>query len=286
MKLQECMDRIRRADHRNIEKDDPSYVRVMTSNILHSRASEQAKKTWEDRINILAALYLTFKPDFLGLQEVSFQQGGAMAKALEEVYASPNTPLGDYVNFPYHGADYIQNHVPIFYNKKKYEVLDSRYHLFEDRGLFGYQWALYRSLEHPEQKVIHMNLHFYSGEYYQRQRNALEAHHELVHLLRHYPTTPIFLTGDYNMIAEDESFRLLLEDLPMRTAMHLTDRNDNSVGWAHDLGSMNLWMAKGTYDHVSVTTELCDVMLHRVLYDELIVCGTDHSPMFVDLKLK
>ena len=88
------------------------------------------------------------------------------------------------------------------------------------------------------------------------------------------------------MTVDDESFALLLEGLSMETAMYLTDRNDNTVGWAHELGSMDIVMGKGTYDHVSVIPELCDVMLHRVLYDELIVCGTDHNPMFVDLKLK
>ncbi len=284
--IQEWMQKLNDYGHENVKKADESYIRVMTSNILHSRAGDIAKKTWEERVDILSAVYLTFLPDFLGLQEVGYQQYEPFLRRISEVYATPKTPIGEYPNFRYHEADYLQNHVPIFYNKQKYRVLESRYHLFEERGLWGYQWALYQFREQPAQKLIHMNLHFFSGLPAQRKRGVLDTHRELVHLRRHYPSVPIVVTGDYNLTEHDESFALLLDGLSMKTAMHLTEYNDNHIGWCHDVGSMNLVMGKGTYDHISVTTELLEVKLHRVLYDETIVRGSDHNPMFIDVKLK
>ena len=130
MLQKEYINAIKAYGHKNIEKADESLIRIMTSNVLHSRADELPKKTWEERVTILSAVYLTFLPDFIGLQEVSYQQTEPFLRALSEVYATPDTPLGDFVNYPYHGVDYIQNHTPIFYNKLKYEVLDSRHHVF------------------------------------------------------------------------------------------------------------------------------------------------------------
>ena len=272
--------------HQNVKKEENSFIRIMTSNILHSRAGEPAKKNWEERVDIMSAVYLTFLPDFLGLQEVGYQQYEPFLRRLSEVYATPNTPLGEHPNYTYHEAEYIQNHVPIFYNKHKYRVLDSRYHLFEEQSLWGYQWALYQSRENPEQKLIHMNLHFFSGLPDQRKRGVLDTHRELVHLRRHYPSVPIVVTGDYNLTEHDESFALLLDGLSMKTAMHLTERNDNHIGWCHEVGSMDLVMGKGTYDHISITPDLLEVKLHRVLYDEQMVGGSDHNPMFIDVKLR
>ena len=276
------------ATHQNVKKADESYIRVMTSNILHSRDSKPRQVDWssEERAEIQSALFLTFLPDFIGLQEVSYEQTPWFEEKLSEVYALADTALGDCINYPYHGVNYIQNHIPMFYNKHKYELLSSRYHLFEEKSLWGYQWALYQWRNAPEQKIIHMNLQFFSGIAEQRRRGVLETHRELLHLRRHYPNVPMVLTGDYNLTEQDESFRLLHDGLSMETAMNLTEQNDKDIGWCHDLGSMKIVMGKGTYDHISVTTDLCDVKLHRVLYDERIVRSSDHNPMFVDLVLK
>ena len=258
----------------------------MTSNVLHSRDDVIPKKTWEDRVEVLSAVYLTFLPDFLGLQEVSYQQSEPFFQALEDVYATPDTPLGDFVNFPYHGVDYIQNHTPILYNKHKYELIDSRYHLFPMTGLWGYQWARYRSKENPNQYFIHMNMHPHSNSNI-NMPGFEDAHEELLHLRRHYPTTPIVLTGDYNATYTERQMQVLFEGLNMVSGALVAEKSDGTQMFNHPITSMDFFAPEQTsIDHVGVTTDLLDVKLHRVLLDEVIAKGSDHCPMFIDVKLK
>jgi len=285
MLQKEWIEKIKGYGHANIEKADESYIRIMTSNVLHSRADELPKKTWEERIDILSAVYLTFLPDFLGLQEVSYQQTEPFLRHLAEVYAIPDTPLGDCPTAPYHGVDYIQNHTPILYNKHKYEVLDSRFHFFENDGLHGYQWALYRSKANPAQKIIHMNMHPHSNSNL-NMPGFEEVHEELKHLRCHYPTTPIFLTGDYNASYTERQMQVLFDGLDMTSGMLVAEQSDGTDCCCHPLGSTKYPNSHTAIDHVGVTTDLVDVKLHRVLLDEVIAKGSDHCPMFIDVAIK
>ncbi len=285
MMQKDWMQKIQAYGHANVEKEDSAYIRVMTSNVLHSRDDVIPKKTWEERVDILSAVYLTFLPDFLGLQEVSFQQAEPFLRHLSEVYATPDTPLGDACTFEYHDVEYIQNHTPVLYNKHKYEVLDSRYHFFENDGLHSYQWALYRSKENPDQKIIHMNMHPNANSDI-NMPGFVDVHNELVHLRRHYPTTPIFLTGDYNACYTEPQVEVLFDGLSMTSAMLVAEESDGIDSWSHPLGSIQCPNRTTTIDHVGVTTDLVDVKLHRVLLDEVIAKGSDHCPMFIDVALK
>ncbi|MBO5938631.1 MAG: endonuclease/exonuclease/phosphatase family protein [Clostridia bacterium] len=286
MKIQEYINAIRANGHPNVEKADERLIRVMTSNVLHSRAGDIEKKTWEDRVSILSAVYLTFLPDFIGLQEVSYQQTDPFLRALSEVYATPDTPLGDFVNYPYHGVDYIQNHTPILYNKHKYEVLDSRYHIFPNDDLHSYQWALYRLKDNPEQKIIHMNMHPHSNSNI-NMPGFVDAHDELAHLRRHYPTTPIFLTGDYNACYTEKQMEVLFDGLSMTSGMLVAEQGDPCLMKNHPLGSMKIYAPdRSPIDHVGVTTDLIDVKLFRLLLDEVIAKGSDHCPLFIDAEIK
>lgn len=284
--INEWIRKIKDNDHANIEKASKKYIRIMTSNVLHSRADELAKKTWEERADILSAAYRIFLPDFIGLQEVSYQQFPRFLELLSDVYATPDTPLGDFINYPYHGVDYIQNHTPIFYNKQKYEVLQSRYHIFPNDDLHSYQWAIYRCKEDPSKKIIHMNMHPHSNSNINMPGFA-DAHRELVHLRRHYPTTPIFLTGDYNACHTERQMQVLFEGLSMESGMLIAEMSDGTQMYNHPITSMDFYAPDRTaIDHVGVTTDLCEVKLHRVLFDEVIAKGSDHAPMFIDVALK
>ena len=145
-------------NHENVKKADDSYVRIMTSNLLHSRASELAKKTWEERVSILSAVY---------------------------------------------------------------------------------------------------------------------------------PTTPIFLTGDYNAKYTERQMQVLFDGLSMTSGALVAEKSDGMQMFNHPISSMDFFAPNQTsIDHVGVTTDLCDVKLHRVLLDEVIAKGSDHCPMFIDVAIK
>ena len=170
----------------NVKKENDSYVRVMSSNVLTSADGKQQEPDalpFEKRLDILCAMYLAYKPDFLGLQEVDLLMEPEILERLDSVYAMVPAKMGDYV---YHRVDHQQNFTPLFYNKHKFELVDSRFHFFNVKGLWDYQWALYASKKRPGKKYIHMNLHFY----YQADERQLpgieDTHYELMHLRRMY----------------------------------------------------------------------------------------------------
>ena len=145
--------------HENVKKADESYIRVMSSNVLNNGyVSGNFDWTHEDRADILSACCLTFLPDFIGFQEMGTRQIGWYREKLAEVYAEPNTPTRRYQNLPIDGGQRINhNFIPIFYNKHKYDLITSHYRHFFVKGLWGIHWALYASMENPEQKIIHAN---------------------------------------------------------------------------------------------------------------------------------
>ena len=147
------------ATQANVKKEDESDIRVMSSNVLNNGyVSGEFAWTHEDRANILSACYLTFQPDFIGLQECGVTQMKWFREKLSEVYAMPEAPLGRYQNISVDGGRRITHcFIPIFYNKHKYDLITSHYRLFFVKGLWGFYWGLYRSKENPEQKMLNSN---------------------------------------------------------------------------------------------------------------------------------
>ncbi|MBO5938628.1 MAG: hypothetical protein J6Q82_03920 [Clostridia bacterium] len=271
----------------NVKKENPSYIRVMSSNVLtdaDTKSSDPNSISPEERMDILCAMYLAYKPDFLGLQEVSYNLEPEILERLDSLYAIVPAKMGDYV---YHRVDYQQNNTPLLYNKHLYELVDTRFHFFNVMGMWGYQWALYKSKKKPGKKYIHMNLHFY----YQADERQLpgieDTHYELVHLRRMYPNVPIFVTGDYNNYHTSEYFKILFDGLSMESGMVVAEVGDGLQLWNHAMGSMEpIHPDRTAIDHASITTDLVDVKLHRVLRDPELAKTSDHFPMFLDLKEK
>lgn len=275
-------------NHPNQQKADPSYVRVMTSNVLFSTAQNSLdyELTYQERADILAAQYLYFSPDFLGLQEMTLQMKEEVRERLSDVYAFVETPTRDLPQAE--SAKYYDNCTPLLYKKDLYEVLDSRYHLFGRNDFFSYHWALYRSKKDPSQRWIHMNLHFYPVAGEKQLQGGIDTHAELVHLRRHYPTVPIVVTGDYNCYYHSEPYLVMVDGLEMRSGMLIAEdiEPNGRDYWCHLVGVTELQKNDSAIDHISVTEDLVNVKLHRVLYSELLCKSSDHCARFLDLELK
>ena len=270
----------------NVKKEDESYLRVMSSNVLTAGDGKQKEPDalpMEKRIDILCAMYLAYKPDFLGLQEVDIEMEPEILERLDSAYAMVPAKMGDYV---YHRVDYQQNYTPLFYNKHKYELVDTRFHFFNVMGMWGYQWALYKSKKKPGKKYIHMNLHFFYQADERQLPGVEDVHYELMHLRRMYPSVPIFVTGDYNMLHTGEYYKYLFDGLSMESGMLVAEKSDGVMCWNHALNSTECPKKMTAIDHASVTTDLCDVKLHRILLDEELAKTSDHCPMFIDVKEK
>ena len=269
------------ATHENVKKADESIIRVMSSNVLNGDMERNK------RIDTLSALYLTFQPDFLGLQEVGDALINRYRENLSEIYEIPKTPMGRYQNCPTSDGRRIQVcFIPIFYNKHKYELITSHYRHFFVKGMWGFFWALYRFKENPEQKILHVNMHP-TAQGPKIPPCLMEMRRELIHLRRHFPKVPIVFTGDYNARYETEEFQKMFEGLDMTSGMLVSEQSDGVQYWNHHLGDPEPARPYlTTLDHVGVTTDLLDVKLHRVLRDEHLANASDHYPIFIDVALK
>ena len=279
MNFQEKMEKIEALGFDKMRMPDPCYtpqVRVMSSNALHtgdgkSRKERDLGNVFEKRMETLAAVYLSFKPDFLGVQELSYTMMPELMAKIDSVYAIPETQMGDVATYEYHGYFHQPNHFPVLYNKHKYEVLESRFHMFDNGGVWGYHWALYRSKDNPAHRFIHMNLHFFYNNNEEQLSNIDETHRELVHLRRMYPKVPIFVTGDYNMRRSHKHFDMLFDGLSMESAMMLAEDGQKS---------------EFHIDHISVTTDLMTPIFHRKLDLSELPFSSDHAPQFADFVMK
>ena len=268
------------------QKADPTLLRVMTANVLFSNAEKSVayELDYRDRAHILSSAFLYFRPDVIGLQEVTPDMKAVLTEFFGDTYAFVETPTGEKLKAD--GWQSYRNYTPLVYDRSRFEVLDSRFHAFEHRSCWSYHWAMYASLTEPTQRFIHMNLHYYY-EMNDKQLDGVEdVHRELVHLRRHFPRMPIFVTGDYNCFHTHKNYAAMVEGLDMQTGMLLAhDREaDDTNYWCHDLGTTVMQVCGTAIDHITVTTDLVDVRLHRVLHDELICRSSDHCPRFLDVK--
>ena len=101
-----------------------------------------------------------------------------------------------------------------------------------------------------------------------------------------YPNVPIFVTGDYNNYYDSDYLKYLFEGLSMESGMLVAEQGDGTESFSHPLGTLEGLKRTPAIDHIGVTTDLCDVKLHRVIFDDIIAKGSDHSPRFIDVKLK
>lgn len=264
---------------RNVKKDDPKDIRVMSSNVLFAKAEEVPE--WlpdEDRALILTEYYLHYKPDFLGLQEMEPKIHAMIMERLQGEYAIPETD--------YEGACIM---TPSLYRKEAWTPLKTGFHRFLRQWCWQYHWALYQSKADPNVKVIHMNFHYHPGKLPWvdvRCHAVVDMNTELLRLRKEYPDVPIFLSGDYNVNVDSPEYAgTFCQGVNMRSGMLLTEDNDGYMCACHALGkpSEMKWKA---IDHISVTEELVTVKRHRIIHDDMVIFGSDHCPIFIDTSLK
>lgn len=288
MKREDILQYLKEQGHDHVKKADDSYVRVMTSNVLfsHAQNSVDFELDYKERTDILSAMYLYFQPDFIGLQEVTDDMQKAFVERFSDVYAFVDTPTGEKLK----RGEWVtyRNYTPLVYNKNLYDVVDSRFHVFHEQSCWSYHWAMYQSKTDPARRVIHMNLHYFYEVNEKQLPGIMDVHNELVHLRRHYPRIPIFVTGDYNCYYNHPNFKVMIDGLNMQTGMLLAeDIEPNGTDyWCHLIGSTELQKCGTAIDHITVTEDLVNVKVHRVLYNELLCKSSDHCSRFLDVEIK
>ncbi|MBE6546248.1 MAG: hypothetical protein E7668_02255 [Ruminococcaceae bacterium] len=250
-------------------------VRIISSNVLFTNA-ENAELPYEQRAALLSDIYLTWKPDFIGLQESKGGIGDAIKEALADEYG--------YINQALSGS----GHTPILYDKDVWEPVTEggqivqKHEMFQSQHCWDYEWVMFQKIDDTDTKVIMMNLHFqprgYKGE--ERPESMDKFNAEVQRLESVYPTIPIIATGDYNTrltmgrdpeIGNDGWNEDVIIGTNLQSSGALTEDTDDPNGSA--------------IDHVCVSKNLVTVVRNVRIKYELMVKSSDHQPVFADIKL-
>ena len=262
----------------NVTKANSSDIRVMSSNIYFKDATDfdELGMPWEARAEIMAQVYKVYKPDFIGLQEADAKQHSEILKYIDDLYGI--------VTFD----EASKNMTPLLYRKDLYDVVDKYYHDFGSNRHF--EWALYSSKTNPDEKFIHMNLH-YSPNKNEQNEHAVFVNLQIKRVMELYPNVPIAVTGDYNNSALSDTYKTMTEGINMASGAALVGNKDSEYYTCHSLGQEKLTTSSsdgtvGPIDIISITTDLLEAKNYKMNHLPITCWGSDHYPVFLDVSRK
>ncbi len=273
-------------------------IRVMSSNVCNQGVSDWANPTntpnplpiekWPLRAQILAETFLTYQPDFIGLQEVSVAQLAMFAELLGSQYAQAEVNFADTTNM-----------TPIFYRKDLYTQIEGGYSVIKENYRYV-EWAVYKDAD--ENQIIHMNLHFDptypdDGGNAIREENAQLANSILDTLVAEnkYPNAAIVITGDYNDTSASAAYNVLTEGLNMASGADIIKNTDSTYYTFHTLGVTSTppttytnkgYDCRGPIDIVTITTDKLEAVKYGVIWDPIVCSASDHYPVLLDVVRK
>ncbi len=269
----------------NIPKNDSSFVRVMTSNIIcagdqHANTvlEPQYKITWQQRVQLQASMIMTYLPDFVGFQEIqNGNANGIFADMFNEILTNTSSEYAfvTYENIEAdipgilatggrHNASPYWN--PILYRKTVWQI-EAKGVLYPehfDTGMHRWQWALFSKIDDPNQRCIVLNLHYPTSNNAEAQLAAAElVNAQIRKLMNDYAGVPIFVTGDFNAAEGSTTYNQTVQQAYM---------NNANPG-------------EGAIDLVLYNRNYAECKMAHSVYDEFIKMTSDHSPFFADFDL-
>ncbi|PHS02329.1 MAG: endonuclease [Blastopirellula sp.] len=191
------------------EPNDKITVRAMSFNIRYDNPRD-GENAWPHRKHLVADVVIDFKADVVGMQEVVKHQAEYLAENLGEhgfkwfgVGRDDGKDKGEFA--------------PIFYNAKKYTVLDRGYFwLSETPDVIGSKsWdaaitriATWLKLQDKESKkeFFVFNTHFDHRGRQSRFKSAQLLSSKLVEIAG---STPAVLLGDFNCLPDSDPYRTI-----------------------------------------------------------------------------
>lgn len=188
-------------------------TKVMTYNIRFDNPDD-GENAWEFRKNELIDLLKFYNPDFLGIQEALPNQIQTITENIEEY---------DHIGHGRDGLDTNSEGVPLFYNKKKFKLLESDiFWLSETPKKPSKGWdaafnriAVYGAFENlaDGDTIYLINCHFDHLGKMAREKSA----EQLVNFIdqKKLSENKVIVMGDFNSLPEEKPIKMLnqyLED--------------------------------------------------------------------------
>lgn len=267
-------------DTASVPLTEGSDIRIMTANILAEFKSWS--NTYEitpvyERIEIFAALMEVYRPDVIGIQEVT-----PAWHEMIPIY------LGDTYELIYSKTpDGLVNYSTILYDKTKYDLVDSGVTYFTTEGKNNIRlvtWGVFSS-KTSDIKFSVFNSHWcWDTEEHNRQQ-ALEESQLIKKVTEKYPY-PYFCTADYNTKQDSANYKYFMELTGAVDAKYVAKDAGTLLNVAG--GCANLGEARpsggNSIDHIFMTPE-CKVLAFATVLDNAIQDLSDHSPKYADIKL-
>lgn len=259
-----------------IDKECDTDIRIMTANLLYAKwdGEDPELTKYPMRMKRTAECINLYMPDFVGMQEARLMMREKLNEHLDSVYK--------YVEFipPKRNAEWF----PILYRTDRWAVVAAGTGEYtECIHPWGYVWTTFQCAEGGNKKITVMNLHYTLPNYEDIDLTWGEFRNDLAKEINAFarkhiadnPETPIVITGDYNTHRDSELYNTMVKDIQMESAGLVTDNSNMSEH--HN---------RSTLDHITITTDLVDIVCHRCLDYYPNRAMSDHHYYFADLRKK
>ncbi len=259
-----------------VERTAGTDIRVMSFNILHENYNDRLPVSGRD--SKVASVLLTYRPDAVGLQEVSEAWHDTLEAMVGEIYSFiPDLISGS-------GRSYST----IMYDRTKAELLEygtTVYSKGNNALLRNLTWARLRRLSDGSEYIVtstHWDINTNAAARVVQARENGELNSAMI---AQYGL-PIFSCGDYNRNEDTEEFTGFIAATGMRdsklTAIS-SAQFDRAGKSTHTVGSALSGSTTGTVciDHI-VCTQDVEILYYTTVVDREALEASDHCPIFVD----
>lgn len=265
---------------------DGTDLRIMTSNVLFTDSTSFETPY---RMKCLMQTYLTYLPDIIGLQEARNTQLNALLPYL----------TGEYEAVPFTSEDGGQVYQQILYLADKYTLIEYGFTRFRYKVIpWGVSWAVFsRNSDGKLFAVTNTHNTIVANTYDPGLSNSVEGVQyrisncktviETIGKIRaNHPEIAVFSTGDWNSTVTAESLGPMMQSELMKDAM-LTAAGgaDNVTNSGHTIGKTP-GMTGNIIDHVFISADAAEALYHDVIVNDTVINGSDHCPVYTDVKFK
>ncbi|MBQ8441348.1 MAG: endonuclease/exonuclease/phosphatase family protein [Clostridia bacterium] len=252
-------------------------MRVMSFNILCELFDELA--VIEGRqIPVIAPIF-TYKPDILGLQEMS----EAWYPELDSLFGSTYA----FVDRTNDKGDY--NSSPLVYNTETMTLLE---HGTKALPLVGsgsnrtISWG-YFERKSDGARFVAVSTHWNPGSDEEDKNARVTQAGEMatfVKTLKSKYNCPIITAGDYNSRLSEDPIKTYISKSGLKDACQNAKVVNRSIKTTHTLFNENNRGPGEAIDHVFASDEI-ELLFYNVLIDKCLAPSSDHYPVYADIKL-
>ena len=256
---------------------DGADTRIMSFNILSEEWD--AKAVMEGRDIRVSAVILNYHPDVAALQEVSNAWYPVLENYIGDVYdfTRKKIPSGS------------GTYTTLIYNTETTKLIEEGIHIFSvgnSKRLRSVVWGVFESIATKERYVV-FSTHWDVGAEKQSQRiiQATEMA-ELANEFYQKYKVDIFACGDFNASDTTTEYKTFLEKAGFVDAKKNAKVINRACKTYHTLFQD---VSTGTYesiDHITFMEQTAPkVLYYNTLIAQYVIDGSDHCPIYIDIKL-